>query len=78
MNNVLGFCVLLSLIYFRGLSWHFSAEILVLLMVCGIMGCLTSLSTFFPVWTSAIAYLLYPLSLVLVYVFDDSFNSFST
>ncbi|KAK4486675.1 hypothetical protein RD792_006733 [Penstemon davidsonii] len=71
MNNLLGFSVLLSLIYFRGLSWNFSVEVLMVLSVTGIIGCLGSFSTVFPVWTSILAYLLYPLSLVLVTVFGD-------
>ncbi|KAK8973574.1 hypothetical protein V6N11_030764 [Hibiscus sabdariffa] len=32
MNNVLGFAVLLALVYARGLSWEFSGEVLVVLM----------------------------------------------
>ncbi|KAJ8556066.1 hypothetical protein K7X08_022824 [Anisodus acutangulus] len=72
-NNMLGLTVLLSLIYFRGLAWNFSAEVLSVLLVCGIMGCVASLSTSFPVWVSAIAFLLYPFSLVLVYILDYDF-----
>ncbi|XP_058221559.1 sodium/calcium exchanger NCL1-like [Rhododendron vialii] len=74
MNNVLGLTVLLSLVYFRGLSWEFSAEVLIVLIVCAIMGVATSFSSTFPIWTSLVAYLLYPLSLILVYVLDDFFN----
>ncbi|XP_060200714.1 sodium/calcium exchanger NCL2-like isoform X1 [Lycium barbarum] len=73
INNMLGLFVLLSLIYFRGLAWNFSAEVLSVLLVCGIMGCIASLSTSFPVWVSAIAFLLYPFSLVLVYVLHYDF-----
>ncbi|KAK4486671.1 hypothetical protein RD792_006729 [Penstemon davidsonii] len=71
MNNVLGLAVLLSLIYFRDLSWNFGAEVLMVLVVSAIVGCLGSFSTVFSVWTSVFAYLLYPLSLVLVYVIGD-------
>ncbi|KAL0399442.1 UNVERIFIED_CONTAM: Sodium/calcium exchanger NCL1 [Sesamum radiatum] len=71
MNNLLGFSVLLSLIYFRGLSWDFSVEVLMVLIVSAVMGCLASFSTIFPVWTSFLAYLLYPMSLVLVNVLGD-------
>ncbi|KAA8526785.1 hypothetical protein F0562_008986 [Nyssa sinensis] len=71
MNNILGFSVLLSLIYFRGLSWDFSAEVLAVLIVCAIMGIAASFSTAFPIWTSLVAFLLYPLSLLLVYVLED-------
>ncbi|KAL3849234.1 hypothetical protein ACJIZ3_011116 [Penstemon smallii] len=71
MNNVLGLAVLLSLIYFRNLSWNFGAEVLMVLVVSAIVGCLGSFSTVFSVWTSVFAYLLYPLSLVVVYVIGD-------
>ncbi|KAK4486668.1 hypothetical protein RD792_006726 [Penstemon davidsonii] len=71
MNNVLGLAVLLSLIYFRDLSWNFGAEVLMVSVVSAVVGCLGSFSTVFSVWTSVFAYLLYPLSLVLVYVIGD-------
>lgn len=67
MNNVLGLTVLLSLIYFRGITWDFSTEIVMVLAVSAIMGCLASFSTVFPIWTAFFAYMLYPLSLILVY-----------
>nr|XP_043624743.1 sodium/calcium exchanger NCL2-like isoform X2 [Erigeron canadensis] len=70
MNNVLGFSVLLAVIYFRGLTWDFSAEVLVVLLVCIIMGSAASFRSKFPIWTSFIAYLLYPLSLIFVYLFN--------
>ncbi|XP_073287245.1 sodium/calcium exchanger NCL2-like [Primulina huaijiensis] len=72
MNNILGLAVLLSLIYYRGMSWNFSAEVFMVLVVSAIIGCLSSLSTVFPVWVALLAYLLYPLSSVLVYVLGDS------
>ncbi|KAL8032050.1 hypothetical protein ABFX02_13G068600 [Erythranthe guttata] len=71
MNNLLGFSVLLSLIYFRGFSWDFSVEVLMVLIVCAVMGCLASFSTVFPVWTAVFAYMVYPLSLVFVTVLGD-------
>ncbi|GJX34178.1 sodium/calcium exchanger NCL2-like protein [Tanacetum coccineum] len=75
MNNILGFSVLVSVIYFRGLTWHFSAEILVVVIVCIIMGLLASIRSKFPSWTLFIAFPLYPLSLVVVYFVDDTFRS---
>ncbi|KAE9445601.1 hypothetical protein C3L33_22506, partial [Rhododendron williamsianum] len=54
MNNVLGLSVLLSLVYFRGLSWEFSAEVLIVLIVCAIMGVAASFSSTFPIWTSLV------------------------
>ncbi|KAI6687238.1 hypothetical protein NL676_024066 [Syzygium grande] len=74
MSNMLGFCVLLSLIYARDLTWEFSAEVLVVLIVCCVVGLSASFRSTFPVWTSILAYLLYPLSLLLVYVLDDVLN----
>nr|GEW58088.1 sodium/calcium exchanger NCL2-like [Tanacetum cinerariifolium] len=74
MNNILGFSVLVSVIYFRGLTWHFSAEILVVVIVCIIMGLLASIRSKFPNWTLFIAFPLYPLSLVVVYFVDDTFR----
>ncbi|OMO92399.1 Calcium-binding EF-hand [Corchorus olitorius] len=67
MNNILGFAVLLALVYMRGLTWEFSGEVLVLLIVCGVMGLIASFRSTFPLWMSFLAFLLYPLSLLLVY-----------
>ncbi|KAL8032051.1 hypothetical protein ABFX02_13G068700 [Erythranthe guttata] len=77
MNNVLGLIVLLSLVYFRGLAWNYSAEILVVTIVSGIVGIFSSLSRVYPVWTSISAYLMYPLSLVLVYILGHFYSSSS-
>ncbi|XP_076907092.1 sodium/calcium exchanger NCL2-like [Bidens hawaiensis] len=70
MNNVLGFSVLLAVIYFRGLTWDFSGEVLAVLTVCIIVGVTTSFRSKLPIWTSFIAYMLYPLSLIFVYIFN--------
>ncbi|GAB2278003.1 hypothetical protein Dimus_012703 [Dionaea muscipula] len=70
MNNVLCLSVFLALVYVRGLSWDFSAEVLTILIVCLVMGTLASFRTGFPLWTIIIAFALYPLSLLLVYILD--------
>ncbi|KAF9666603.1 hypothetical protein SADUNF_Sadunf16G0245900 [Salix dunnii] len=70
MNNVLCLSVFLALVYFRGLTWDFSAEVLVICIVCIVMGAFASFRTTFPLWTSFLAFFLYPFSLVLVYVLD--------
>ncbi|KAK9152954.1 hypothetical protein Sjap_000434 [Stephania japonica] len=70
MNNVLCLSVFLALVYARGLVWDFSSEVLVILIVCIVMGLFGSFRTVFPLWTSSVAYALYPFSLVLVYVLD--------
>ncbi|KAL4022498.1 hypothetical protein IC575_016232 [Cucumis melo] len=74
MNNVLCLSVFLALVYLRGLVWNFSSEVLVILVVTVVMGVMGSFRTAFPLWTSLVALLLYPFSLVLVYVLDYVFG----
>ncbi|KAI3803512.1 hypothetical protein L1987_31666 [Smallanthus sonchifolius] len=74
MNNLLCLSVFLALVYVRGLTWDFSSEVLVIVIVCVVMGIFGSLRTKFPLWTSFIAFILYPFSLVLVYVLDYVFG----
>ncbi|KAI3675014.1 hypothetical protein L1987_84595 [Smallanthus sonchifolius] len=71
MNNVLGFSVLVAVVYFRGLIWHFTAELLIVFIVCVVVGTTAGFRSKFPVWTSIASYLLYPLSLIFVYAFAD-------
>jgi len=74
MNNTLCLAVFLALVYVRDLTWDFSSEVLVIFLVCTIMGLFTSFRTNFPLWTCFVAYLLYPLSLIIVYVLDFKFG----
>nr|CAB3449460.1 unnamed protein product [Digitaria exilis] len=74
MNNTLCLAVFLALVYVRGLTWDFSSEVLIIFLVCTIMGLFTSFRTSFPLWTCFVAYLLYPLSLIMVYVLDFKFG----
>ncbi|KAJ3693887.1 hypothetical protein LUZ60_009367 [Juncus effusus] len=74
MNNTLCLAVFLALVYLRGLTWDFTSEVLVILLVCVIMAVFTSFKTTFHLWTCFIAYALYPLSLILVYVLDFVFG----
>nr|GMC56640.1 sodium/calcium exchanger NCL-like [Ipomoea batatas] len=73
-NNVLCLPVFLALIYARGLTWDFSSEALVILIVCIVMGAFGSIRYTFPLWTAFIAFLLYPFSIVLVYVLNYGFG----
>ncbi|WCJ30853.1 sodium/calcium exchanger family protein / calcium-binding EF hand family protein [Euphorbia peplus] len=68
MGNVLSLSVFLGLVYFRGLTWDFSSEVLVILIVCVVMGLIASFRTTFPLWMAFVAYSFYPFSLLLVYV----------
>ncbi|KAI4321827.1 hypothetical protein MLD38_035161 [Melastoma candidum] len=74
MNNLLCLAVFLALVYIRGLTWDFSSEVLVILIVCVVMGVFASFRTTFPLWTAGIAFSLYPFSLALVYVLDYIFG----
>ncbi|KAL5729966.1 hypothetical protein ACHQM5_002853 [Ranunculus cassubicifolius] len=74
MNNVLCLAVFLAIVYIRELTWDFSAEVLVILIVCVVMGVFASFRTVFPIWTSSVAFLLYPFSLALVYLLDYVFG----
>ncbi|KAG4384420.1 hypothetical protein GLYMA_13G272000v4 [Glycine max] len=74
MNNVLCLSVFLALVYARGLTWDFSSEVLVILVVCIVVGVFASFRTVFPLWTAILAILLYPFSLALVYVLDYVFG----
>uniref|UniRef100_A0A804MS78 EF-hand domain-containing protein n=1 Tax=Zea mays TaxID=4577 RepID=A0A804MS78_MAIZE len=48
MNNTLCLGVLLALIYFRNLTWDFSSEVLIILLVCVVTTLFTSFWTTFP------------------------------
>ncbi|CAE5960098.1 unnamed protein product [Arabidopsis arenosa] len=74
MNNILCLSVFLAIVYLRGLTWNFSSEVLVILIVCLVMGGFASFRTTYPLWTCFIAYLLYPFSLGLVYILDYWFG----
>ncbi|XP_010535054.1 PREDICTED: uncharacterized protein LOC104810447 [Tarenaya hassleriana] len=74
MNNILCLSVFLALVYARELTWNFSSEVLVILIVCLVMGGFASFRTTYPLWTCFIAYLLYPFSLGLVYILDFWFS----
>lgn len=74
MKNTLCLGVFLTLIYVRNLEWEFSSEVLIVILVCLVMGLFTSFRSTIPLWTCLVAYILYPLSLVVVYVLDHVFN----
>ncbi|KAF8697605.1 hypothetical protein HU200_035791 [Digitaria exilis] len=74
MKNTLCLGVFLALIYVRNLRWEFSSEMLMVVLVCVVVGLLASFRTTFPLWTCLVAYTMYPLSLVVVYVLDHVFH----
>ncbi|XP_050224917.1 sodium/calcium exchanger NCL2-like [Mercurialis annua] len=68
MNNILGLLTLVALIWARGFTWDYSAEVLVILVVSGVIGLIAFSRTIYPFWTSFMAFSFYPLSLLLFYV----------
>ncbi|KAF5181198.1 Calcium-binding ef-hand [Thalictrum thalictroides] len=74
IHNLLCLAVFLAIVYVRDLTWDFSAEVLIIVIVCIVMGLFASFRTIFPLWTCLVAYGLYPFSLVLVYVLDYGFG----
>ncbi|KAK9152951.1 hypothetical protein Sjap_000431 [Stephania japonica] len=74
MNNLVGLAMFLGIVYLRGLVWDFSAEVFIVLVVCLVMGFYTSFNTTFPLWTSLVLYMLYPLSILLLYVLTYFFG----
>ncbi|KAF7847501.1 hypothetical protein BT93_L2899 [Corymbia citriodora subsp. variegata] len=68
LNNLMGLVTFLLLVLTKDISWSVSAEVLVVLLICSSMGVLTSFRTKFPLWTSVLAYSLYPFSILLLYV----------
>ncbi|OWM78689.1 hypothetical protein CDL15_Pgr002860 [Punica granatum] len=68
VNNTFCFAVFLAIVYARDLTWKFSSEALVTLVVTILVGLIAGFKTDFPLWTSISAYVLYPLSLALAYL----------
>ncbi|CAJ1957529.1 unnamed protein product [Sphenostylis stenocarpa] len=74
MNNILGFLAISVLILVGQVTWEFSAEFLVVAIVCAITGIAASFHSVFPLYSAVFAILLYPFSLVLVFVLDQVLN----
>ncbi|KAI3407238.1 uncharacterized protein J3R85_021166 [Psidium guajava] len=68
MNNVMGLATFLALVYIKDITWDVSAEVLVVLLICALMGTITSFCTKFQFWMCILAYSLYPVSLLLLYI----------
>eukprot|EP00457_Paulinella_chromatophora_P002159 gb/GEZN01002163.1/.p1 GENE.gb/GEZN01002163.1/~~gb/GEZN01002163.1/.p1 ORF type:complete len:753 (+),score=68.42 gb/GEZN01002163.1/:137-2395(+) len=70
MNNTFCLAIFLALVYFQGLAWSFSAEVIAILtvtMICGLVG----LNTTYKMYHAVGIILLFPLSLVLVWVLEN-------
>ena len=69
MNSTLALGIFMSLIYFRGLSWSFSAEVITVLVIIFFVG-LNSLKKTVKLWQALLIALLYPFSILLVYILE--------
>lgn len=70
MNNTMCLAIFLAVVYYRGLTWDFSSEVLVILIATVVIGIIASVRVTFPLWMALIALALYPISVALVAVLD--------
>lgn len=75
MSHILCLSVFLGLVYFRDLKWDFSAEVVIIIIICFIVGIFASVETTFPLWTCFVAYVLYPIAPFLVYILHHLLNT---
>ncbi|XP_019238863.1 PREDICTED: uncharacterized protein LOC109218920 [Nicotiana attenuata] len=69
LNNIMGMSTVLFVLYAKDLTWEYSVEVLTSMVVCAVTGLFAFIRTTYPLWTCIIAFLLYPASLVLLYIF---------
>ncbi|KAL0288933.1 UNVERIFIED_CONTAM: Sodium/calcium exchanger NCL1 [Sesamum calycinum] len=58
MNNMMGLSTLLAIVYIKELEWDYSAEVLTILVVCGIIGVLAYSPNYYPLWNYYLAFFL--------------------
>jgi Ca2+/Na+ antiporter len=73
MNSTLSLCLFMSLIYFRQLSWSFSAEVITVMFVIISVG-LNSLRKTIYLWQAVMIGSLYPFSILMVYIMESQFG----
>jgi len=74
MNASLALSVFMALIYFRGLHWSFSAEIITVFLVSCIVAVNSWMSTTVKMWQAVLVGSLYPLSIVFIYILESVFG----
>ncbi|XP_060193293.1 sodium/calcium exchanger NCL-like [Lycium barbarum] len=74
MNNIMGMAALLVIVCIKDLRWNYSAEVLIVLVVCSVIGLLAFFRTTYPLWTCLVAFSLYPFSVVLFYLPERVFG----
>jgi len=69
MNHTLGLCIFLALMYFRGLAWSYSAEVLTVCLVTIAVG-INGLRTNIFLWQGLLCLLIYPFSILFVWLLE--------
>ncbi|CAH8353520.1 unnamed protein product [Eruca vesicaria subsp. sativa] len=78
MNNLLGISLILAIVYTRGLTWDYSTEVLIIVIVGLIIGVPAYVRSTYPFWICFLAFALYFFSLVLVYLHFNSLDKNGT
>ncbi|XP_024008904.1 sodium/calcium exchanger NCL1 isoform X2 [Eutrema salsugineum] len=78
MNNLLGISIILAIVYFRGLTWDYSTEVLIIVIVGLIIGVPAYVRSTYPFWICVLAFALYFFSLVLIYLHFNSLDKSQT
>jgi Ca2+/Na+ antiporter len=73
MNSTLALCIFMSLVYFRGLSWSFSAEVITVIVVIVSVG-LNALQKTIYLWQGLLVASFYPISILMVYIMESFFG----
>ncbi|XP_059284905.1 sodium/calcium exchanger NCL2-like [Lycium ferocissimum] len=60
MNNIMGMTTLLAVVWAKDLTWDYSAQVLIVLVACATIGLPALFSNRYPLWTSLLAFSLYP------------------
>ncbi|XP_076919100.1 sodium/calcium exchanger NCL2-like [Bidens hawaiensis] len=68
MSSMSSLTTFLFIVYVRDLAWDASAQVLVVLIICGMMAVFTSTRTVYPLWTGYVIYMMYPMSLLMLYL----------
>ncbi|KAI3495338.1 hypothetical protein L1887_37649 [Cichorium endivia] len=68
MSSMSSLTTFLIIVYIRDLSWDVSAQLLVMMIICVGMAILTSTRTVYPLWMGYVIYLMYPVSLLMLYL----------
>ncbi|CAL9235466.1 unnamed protein product [Arabidopsis halleri] len=74
MNNLMGMSVILAIVYTRGLTWKYSVEALIMVIVGLIVGLPVYIRSTYPFWMCVLAFAMYFFSLFLIYLrfhFED-------